>query len=377
MYPRIEEILASTALSVGGTGEYRLPKAGHLAGLMIHLDNGEYSNAHKATEKWRLEDFIDQVQVLGNGTFEIVDTTGRILNAEAFYNNGLNHLGWRRTYAAGTNRAILSIAFGRYFGDPSYTLDLSRFNNVNLKIKNDAASTDWGSFSGHVYGLFFEDIPADLARDGFFRTQVFDTHTPTADGYWPIDLPTEGKLRRVYAQLDPQSSSALPSDAVYNVIYDAKLSLRSGKITVFDIPGYDLMHFPQLISGFDAITSGAKDTTVDNGINTGLGRLVGVAAAAISESGSVETVVPTFDDRQDGFLNAEGSPAQGITEFIARGLAPEMTIGWFADPRLNGMDYIDLNAEKQVTFRYHSRSTMSGTTHALRTVVNRLVSEYP
>lgn len=354
---RVEELSAKTAVSVGGTGKYDLPEQGCLTGILLKLEATMVSSAQLATGKWRVEDYMDEIKILVNGSTEIKNLTGRALEAEQYFELGRGNMGWARDYATGTNRQQVGILLGREFYDHDYGLPLDRFDSVELHLKNDASSTYWSAFSAKVNAVYREENHRQAPTRGYVKTTKYREYTPSQNGHEYIDLPTENKILRVLMQADPaEGTASIPDDEFWDCLWNIKYSFKSGKMIMFDDRVFELMFLNALQCKSEYMWSGLKDTTADKGIRTGTGRHIGFAVSSVSEDGAVSASIPTVSDEQS-YLKPEAREADSPWMYWTRGFAPERIVAFLHDRDPQMRDILDpsKNGDGIVKLDLHTR----------------------
>lgn len=375
---RHQQIQPSTAPTVGGTGRWPLPKKGTLTGLLLQIDASEMSGAQLAKSKWRVIDYLDEIKILANGSYDIKNINGRMTNVEQWFELKRGDLSWNRSYASGTNRAVIPILLGRKFYDHTYGLDLSRFDDVVLEVKNDASATYWSGVSSKIIACYREVSGGPGPTQGYVRTRKWREYTTVQNGYEPVDLPSQDDILRVMVQSDPQEDTeSIPDTDHYNLAYDLDYRINSGKTILFNNRAYDLGVLNALQVEAELLWSGAKDTTADYGIRTGTGRHIGWSASPCSNSGGVASVVPTLSDQPGTYVKPEAREADVPIMVMTRGFMPERVSAFLHDRAPDMSDILKPQKANDgiVTLEIHTRDAATAANGINRVFVAEFVRQ--
>src|SRR3990167_2766544 len=144
MFRQREVLRTGVVMPFAATYELDLPKQGRLSDVTLYIRSTENASAFQTSiPKWRLIDYISKIEVVGDGSEVIKSYDGQQALACAFYDDFREPVSMWRTYSNTPHRQWIPIHFGRWFHDLTYGLDLSRFNQVTLKITNDATATQF------------------------------------------------------------------------------------------------------------------------------------------------------------------------------------------------------------------------------------------
>ena len=370
-YIREEETAAR-----GGTYRLDLPDVGLLGSVLIRLDGTQAVDAHLATEKWRMIDYVTDVKVIGNGAEVIKALTGKQAQALTFYDQGvMPDTKWNQ-YAAAVQKEYILVNFGRGLMDREMGLDLSAWDQVQLQIANSATSTYYGSdWTATVLGYFLQE--GERFPKGYIKSEEYKSYSATADTWEYSNLPTEGLLRRLILQLEADMGDTYyeAETAMDNMGRDIKISLDSGGIIVYEGGVDDLMRDINLFMGRDVMVRGIVYRTKNYAQRNGLGRTFAVAHAPLEIA--ADTVVSTdltFDSDYDratwAFANTN---AQADQFALGWGTCPHGCL-WvpFTDD-LDPDQWIDLAARKTMRVDVHAYNTAGATGGACSIVIERLM----
>jgi hypothetical protein len=360
----------------GGTYRLDLPDKGLLGSLLVRLDGTQAIDAHLATEKWRMIDYISDVKIIGNGAQVIKGLTGKQLQALAFYDQGvMPDTKWNQ-YATAVQKEYLLINFGRALFDREIGLDLDAWDNVQLQITNSASSTYYGSdWTASVLGYFLQE--GDRFPLGYIKSEEYKAYSATADEWEYTDLPTEGLLRRLILQLEADMGDTYheAETAMDNLGRDIKITLDSGGVVVYEGGVDDLMRDICLFMGRDVMVRGIVYRTASYHQRNGLGRTFAMASGGLELAADTVIDKPlTWDSDYDrstwGFANSTGESDQ-------------MAVGWGTCPHgqlwipftddMDPNEWIDLAARKTMKVDVHAYNTSGATGGACSIVLERLV----
>lgn len=375
MYWQREYLREGDSMTRNDTWREDLPAEGLLGSILFRMSVAGVSAAFAETLKWRISDFISKIEVIGDGSTVIKSLTGNCLNALQFYDQGIAHPDYWHSYATGTKWYHVLLNFGRKMFDTEYGLDLSRWNNVELKITNDATSSEFGASIGlSVLQYFLREAPAGMFR-GFFRTEEWRKWTTVQNETKYLELPTERKIRRVIMQVLPGvDSDKVANTSMWNIADDVEMSLKTGILRVFKGGIDDLMWENYLDYGKELLSSPNLYLTADYGRNVGMGYVTMATPGAGTQDGAVATAVPTLEGRRTDFTQKpENYEADTLIATLCRGLCPENTVVFRFDKPDEPVAYLDPMEQKTVKLDVHTRDSSSAAAGTIRVVLDRLV----
>lgn len=188
--------LADRAVQGSDSAVFRqdLPRTGRVSAIEIgvRITNGSTSGTEI------IDDAIDRIEVLGNGSFPIKSMTGRMAAAAGalWLRRRLPQV---RTQAASAvqERSYL-IPFGFRVGDPVHYLELSRWQQVQLAVTFSPTIAATGFATATVTFTvklhYWDAQEALLGSGGYIRNREIFSFTSAASGDQQILLPTEHPL---------------------------------------------------------------------------------------------------------------------------------------------------------------------------------------
>ena len=372
---RREYLREGATFTRNATWREDLPNEGMLSGILLRMSVAGVSGAFAEIDKWRIIDYISKIEVIGNGSVVIKSFTGQVAAALTFFDQGVANPDYWHSYATGTKWCHVLLTFGRYLGDPLIGLDLSKWDNVELQLTNDATSSQFGAdISLSVLQFFIHDAaPGSFA--GYLRTEDWRNWTTVADETKYLDLPTDHALRRVVMQLWPdQDANNISETGMWNLADDVELTLKSGVVRLFkggidDIMWENFFHF-----GKEVLSTANLYMTADYGRRVGIGYVLGAVPGAGSQDGAVATAVPTIEGRRtDNTQKPENFEADTLISTINRGLCPENCVVVPFNMPDDPAAYLDLAAAKTVALNIHTRNAASAADGTNRVILDRLV----
>lgn len=136
--------------------------------------------------------------------------------------------------ASGTGKDEVMLLFGRHLWDPEYYLDLSKFNNPQLKITTDEDVIRAMGADGWLSGSFKASITAFIMAEGaptakgFFMQKEVYNFTSATSGDEHVDLP------RDYPYIGLMLNSTIKLSDCHELITKMKLSCDSDKFVPID-----------------------------------------------------------------------------------------------------------------------------------------------
>ena len=123
------------------------------------------------------------------------------------------------------------------------------------------------------------------------------------------------------------------------------------------------------------LVGGSAYQLADDGIDISLGRIIGYANGAGSQSGAVATTFPTFESaRTNGILKSESYGADNPTNFIAVGMNPFYVAQFDFNLNWDVNNWLDPAARKTVKLDIHTRNSSSADNGRNAIVLDRLVT---
>jgi hypothetical protein len=373
MYWQREYLRENTTMTRDETWREDLPKEGLLGSILLRMSVDGVSGAFAATEKWRILDFLSKIEVIADGSTIIKSLTGEVVNALSFYDQGIGNLDYWHSYATGTKWAHLLINFGRKLFDNEMGLDLSRFNNVELRITNDASSTYFGADpSLSVLQFFLRDAPGAAFR-GHLRTEEWRKWTTVADAIEYLELPTERPIRRIIMQCIPDvDSNNLSETGMWNVADDVELSLKTGVLRVFKGGIDDLMWENAWDYGRELFSAPNLYMTADKGRRVGMGYVLMAVGGAGTQDGAGAGTIPTLEGRRtDNTQKPETYEADTLISTLVRGICPENCVVFRFDKPDDPTVYLDPQAQRTVKLDVHTRNASSAADGTVRVILDR------
>lgn len=346
MYKQREYLREGVTLPLGETYQLELPKTGLLSGLIMKLTASCTTGATLADENWRLLDFISKIEVISNGATIIKSLSGKLAQYLARQHQHIIPPHFWRNYATNTQMEYIPLLFGRFLGDPEYGLDLSRYDNVEMRITNNSSATYHGTdITGSFLQTFIRDSSG--AFKGHVRSENWQEWTTVSDETRYLILPTEFPISGLYLRALPDTTNGKSDTGMANLMDDIDFSIQGGTKRLYKGGLDDLLIQNYIEDGDDIITSGLADINADRGIDVGVGRMMGWSGISGSKDGAVSAVIPTMEaDDTDNTIAFEAREADSPVEFIVRGMGfhncthlldnPKLEADWMLDPRRDG-----------------------------------------
>lgn len=374
MYWQYEYLREGVTATRGQTYKEDLPENGLLSCIFLKMSAAGVSGAFAATENWRISDFITKIEIIGNGSEVIKSITGNQLQALQFFDTGIASLDYWHSYATGTQRWNCILNFGRYPLDPMYGLDLSRWNNVEIKITNNASSTYYSAdFSLSMLCAYKRDGGGGFS--GYFRTEEWRSWTTVANTWEYNDLPVENKIRRIVLQIIPDlDSNNVEETAMWNCADDIELALKTGVNRIYrggidDIMRMNAYFFKKLV-----MTQPQYYMTADKGRKIGIGYVLGGAWGSGAQDGSGSSTVPTLEGMRTSFTQKpESYEADSPIHALHVGICPENCVVFPFNYIDEPGEYLDPKAEESVQLNIHTRNAASAADGTISIILDRLV----
>ncbi len=363
-------------LNYADTYREDLPKSGYLSSIFLRVNGAGVTDAFNALEKWRMVDWLSSIKVLGDTNDVLQSYTGRLLQA-AMIDKGYPAIRSQEfNYGSSTKRFQGYINFGRKAGDKTYGLDLSRYNNVEIQVSNDAAVGQFASgMTVDLYLCLLHDTGGGNPFSGFFRTEEYRKITTTASKIDYIDLPSQGKLRRMLLQVDPTVDSAENAQrSLYQTLDNVKYTLRSGAEEHLNCNPRHLWDLAYLNGRDVVITGGEPYHTSLEGVRTGLGQTIYKASVALPQGMASATPTLALEAGNDSSTQKLLRTGTDNASFLFAGHGPENTFTICHDwPEDSEENYLDLAAQTVAQLELTTGSNANDTSATYRLLLDRLL----
>lgn len=375
-----EVIRDSVGMTFNQTHELDLPKSGMLGSLALYIRSAANAGALTSLYKRLLIDYISKIEVIGDGAEVIKSFDGKQALASAFYDDEVEPLGKWGNYSGVTHRQMIPIHFGRHFYDELYGLDLSRFDQVTLKITNDATSTQFTTnISLSVVAFWLREAAGSF--NGYFREEVWKSWAPangaTEYSLLPIALPIRRILLRARPAVDDSPVNQF-LNTITSQMSDIDFTLRSGQTRVYkgslEVLGWlstsELKQYAE--------TRGEVWVADDDHFNVHIGYVTAMlpAAAAIDDPAGTYPGSVARADNQLGSQLAWDISGTSPIEYAARGYAYMHQLPLFAARKMDMSDMLLPEPVKDVSVDIACTSgTVAGNTANAESaiVLSRLV----
>lgn len=368
------------SMTFNQTYELDLPKSGNLGSLVLYVRSTQNAQPFLTATKWRLIDYISKIEVIGDGAEVIKSYDGIEAIASAFYDEGIEPPNLWRHYSNTPHRQFIPINFGRWIHDELLGLDLSRFNQVTLKITNNATSTEFTTdITLSVIAVWMREAASGFS--GYLREEVWKAWTPVAAAVEYNDLPIALPIRRILLEARParDTADAKNNSSMHRLMSDIDFTFRTGQTRVFKGSLEVLGHLSVLEQRFQPMTMTHIDRTDEYGYEVGVGYVTngvvseGSQTAAPSATSSVGSG-DVQDSAQEVRNRTADQPLQGI--WRGHGYCHEVPLFTAKHPDLS--DLLDPQAFNVVKLDItcQSGTTVTGTDRNARNAIllSRLVA---
>lgn len=376
MYWNRRYIREAQSMDLSDTYRLDLPDMGMLGSLLLRIEGTCASGASLTTEKWRLIDHLSDLQIMLNGSHPCKDLSGYQAQAINWFDQKvMPDTKWNQ-YAAAAQKEYILINFGRRLMDPEMGLDLSMFDNVQLRLTNVATSTYYADDLAISTLAYFKEEGGGFPL-GYIKSEQFKSWSATLSAWEYTDLPTEGKLRRLILQLEPDLGATYNEfeTSMDNMGATIKITFNSGAVIAYEGGIDDLMREINLLKGADCMVRGIVYRTQNYAQRNGLGRVFACAP------GPLEIAADTV---QDSTLTFDSDYDRGTWAFAnAQGTTDQFAIGWGTCPHAcleipfvdsdDPADWPDLATRKTMKVDIQPSSSSGATGGASAIVIERQV----
>ena len=376
MFWQQEYIRESVDMPLNSTYRINLPEHGWLGSLLIKIEGANKSGHGQDAPDWRVLDNITEISIMLNGATIAKSIRGDMVQALAFYDNGIAAPDIWRHYGENTQYGFFLVNFGRRMYDPLIGLDLSKFKNVELRIKNDAAAaTEFSALTVSIMGQYLRESPV-TSPIGFMRSEMWREWTTVQAETQYLHLPTEYPIRRIIVQARPAlETNHHTKTNFYNLMQTLALSLDTAMTRVFDA-GLDVLVKSNAFSyGKELITGGEVYGLDSDAIETGIGSMQKSAhGAGHATLGTDGTVIPTYqttDSANTQNINTytADQPMRSLWNGYGYHNTGVFKFDWDDDPNT----WLDPKARATVNLNVSTRNAASAAGGTNRIILDRLV----
>ncbi len=353
------------SMTFNQTYELDLPKSGQLGSLVLYARSTQNGQPFLAVPKWRLIDYISKIEVIGDGSEVIKSYDGQDALAAGFYDEGIEPPNLWRHYSNTPHRQFILVNFGRWLHDELLGLDLNRFNQVTLKITNDATSTEFTTdITLSVVAAWMREGAGNFV--GYLREEVWKSWAPVAAAVEYNDLPIALPIRRILLRARParDTADAKNNSSMHRLMSDIDFTFRTGQTRVYKGSLEVLGHMSVMEQRFQPLTMTHIDRNDEQGYEVGVGYVTnGVVAegsqtatpSATSSVGSGDVQ----DSAQEVRARTADQPLQGI--WRGHGYCHAVPLFYARKPDLSDLiDPADLRVVK-LDITCQSGTTVTGT----------------
>ncbi len=380
MFWQRELYRSGTAMALAQTFELDLPRHGNLGSIGLVFASAGVANAFATAEAWRIIDYITRIELIGDGAEVIKSFDGRQALACNYYDDKVVPFSLWRNYLAAPHRQGVVINLGRFVHDTRHYLDMSKFEQVKLRITNNAAAAQYPvAISLDVVCHWLrEPVEQNL---GYFREEEWKLWNAVAGAIEYTELPVALKIRRVLLRARPGVDAA---DCQNNSSQDALMrtidfSMKTGETRIYQGSLENLARLSAEEMGFTPETSGYICRTAAFAFDVGLGYVTNMIGSPAS-MGAVPGVYPVTlnqGDVNDGSQISIAYQADYPLHWQARGHSYMNNTPLFVSDDLGDADILDPEASKVVKCDIGcvAGTTVAGTNHVAQNamILSRLV----
>ena len=321
MFWQRELLRDGVSMTLNQTYELDLPKSGELGSLVLYIRSTENATPFATATKWRLIDYISKIEIIGDGAEVIKSFDGLEALAAAYHDDGHEPPSMWRTWNSVPHRQFIPIHFGRFLQDELYGLDLSRFNQVTLKITNDGTTTLWTTdITLSVIAYWLREGAG--AFGGYFREEVWKAWDPVAAAIEYNDLPVALPIRRILLEARParDTADAKNNSSMHRLMNPIDFTFRTGQTRVFYGPLEILGHLSTIELRKFVETRGHVNRTQGYGFEAGVGYSMQNLGAWATDADGIATVLGNMrSDVQDSAQEVGYRTANGNLAWTLRG----------------------------------------------------------
>jgi len=376
MYWQSEYLREAATMTRNSTYRIDLPEQGLLSALVLEFSAAPVSGASADGVNWRLGDFIGKIEVIGNGATVIKSYNLREADFLCWLHQGIMRPHFWKNYATQTQLDYGLLLFGRMFKDSEFGLDLSRWDNVELRITNSATSSDLGEdISVDIKQIFLRE-PAGVGFGGYLRSEIWREWTTVVDETKYHTLPVEFPISTIGLLCIPGvDADNVEETALSNLADDIDFKMRGGTRQIFKGGLDHLLIENYLERAAYVMTATQNVTTADKGFDVGIGRVIGGAWGAGSQDGAGAATIPTMEAPRHSFTQkAETSEADSPISSLWYGMAPFNYSWLWHEHNLRPEFLLKPRDDGPVELNIHTRNNSAADNGTNRILLERLVT---
>lgn len=379
-YWQREVLRDAVSMAFDQTYELNLPKNGQLGSLVLYISSTQNGYPFLTTQpKWRLIDYISKIEIMADGSRLIKSLDGKEALAAAFADDGNEPPGMWRTWVNTPHRQWIPIHFGRKLMDEIYGLNLEQYDQVTLKVTNDATSTEFTTdINITVVAYWLRDAVG--AFEGHFREEVWKSWLPVAAATKYANLPVGLPIRRILLEARPavDTTDCKNNSTMIALMDDIEFTLKTGQVRVYKGSLNTLGMLSILEQGRFVETRGNVDKTQAYGFECGVGYvLMGLGSGMADADGLTTARSLMKHDIQDSAQEQAYRCASGMLAWVTRGFGYCDTIPLFVARKPDLSDLLDPEAQGVAKVDIHTTTglTLTGTSRNARNaiILSRLV----
>jgi len=236
MHFRQDRKWKAETITEGTTFSEALPSSGILAAILLTV-RVYNASAHIDRQKQHIWDHITKLVVKGDGVESFKDIWGQTALAEWAVQYKRLPPGYIDLMSSNYQTLCFPILFGRWWKDPKYGLDLSKFGETRLEITNDYATADLQATKNIWYDIDLLFLENAGAPSKFIGTNQISSHTWTGNSQeHTFKVPKKYLVRRIFLGCESfrSNSTSAQSDKAWRNLRYLKYSYQSGNVVLLD-----------------------------------------------------------------------------------------------------------------------------------------------
>ena len=374
MFWQNEMLREGVNMSLNDTYMLDLPDNGLLGSIMLIVNGSQVDGQGLSGGKWRLLDYLSKIEIVLNGATICKSIKGDMVQALAFYDNGVTAPDDWRNFTVDYHRCYLMIDFGRYLHDLGAGLDLSKFKSVELKLTNDATASEFSALDVSAMAIWAREYDAGFPF--YMRTEEWRKWTTVQGEIKYHALPSAHTIRRIILQAKQAlDADNLANTTLGNLMHTINLQLRSGMTQVFNGGLNDIMRLNLYRYGRNLLTGASITGSAGKGFDIGLGYPNYIAHGAGARNAVVATVVPTMESaRVETTQKPVSFEADKPICIMGGGMAYHNSVVLDFDQVDDPSTWIDPEKVATVTLDITTRDTAASASGTNKIILDRAVS---
>ena len=373
-YFQREYLREGVLMALNQTYREDLPKDGMLTSLLLKVNATPVDDAFDAGGNYRILDYITQIEIIGNGSVVIKSLDAKSCQFLPWLHQGVTMPSRWRVSVVEEQFDYFMIIFGREDEDTEFGLDLSKWDNVEIRISNNATATQYSTgITLSVLQKFLRDPQGVFG--GYLRSEVWRQWTTVANEVMYLELPTEYPISGIYLQATPDVTNGIADANFASLMEDIDFTIKTGVLRLYKGGLDHLAVFNYLDRGKYVITANTLDVAADVGYDMGIGQPVGFGGILTPTDGAVAVINQSLDGSElNNTIEYEAVEAASPQALISFGHSYH-SMAWLLHEHMLRPEFmLDPNTQKEINLNIQTANAAGSADGLNKVILERLVT---